>query len=35
VTVASRPRSIGTIVDYGKGIQNVEELKHSIEQWLR
>jgi hypothetical protein len=35
VTVTSRPRSIGTIVDYGKGIQNVEELKRAIEEWLR
>lgn len=35
MTITSRPRSIGTILDYGKGIQNVEELKRAIEQWLR
>jgi hypothetical protein len=35
VTIVSAPRSIGTIVDYGKGIENVEELRRAIETWLR
>jgi hypothetical protein len=35
ISVISAPRSIGTIVDYGKGIENVEELKRAIESWLR
>jgi hypothetical protein len=34
ISVVSQPRSIGTIVDYGKGIENVEELKRAIETWL-
>jgi hypothetical protein len=35
VRIVSQPRSIGTIVDYGKGIQNVEELTREISGWLR
>jgi hypothetical protein len=35
IVITSAPRSLGTIVDYGKGVQNVEELKRAIEEWLR
>jgi hypothetical protein len=34
ISIVSAPRSIGTIVDYGKGIENVEDLKRAIETWL-
>jgi hypothetical protein len=35
ITIVSAPRSKGTIVDCGKGLENVEELKRAIETWLR
>lgn len=35
VSIGSRPRSRGTIVDYGRAIENVERLKREIEEWLR
>jgi hypothetical protein len=33
VTISSSPRSVGTVVDYGKAIQNVEELRRAIPLW--
>jgi hypothetical protein len=35
VSIVSRPRSRGTIVDYGRAIENVEKLKRDIAEWLR
>jgi hypothetical protein len=34
LVIESRPRSWGTMADYGKGIENVEELTRAIQQWL-
>ncbi len=32
--IESRPRSWGTLVDYGKGIENVEEIARAVLRWL-